>query len=132
MSKQLDKIYENFLEGTCKKFNVPQEAECLLKEGFARYSAMCEAEEAEVEKFRKKPVSVDAIEWTGDNFDDIKDFAGDKVKIKDGELIVVTPEDGKKTKAEHVATKGDYVIRGVKGEFYFCKPDIFRKTYSPA
>ena len=43
MSKELDKIYENFLEGTCKKYNVPAEAERLLKEGFGRYSAMCEA-----------------------------------------------------------------------------------------
>jgi hypothetical protein len=43
MSKQLDKIYENFLEGTCKKYSVPAEAESLLKEGFAKYTAMCEA-----------------------------------------------------------------------------------------
>ena len=39
----LDKIYENFLEGTCKKYSVPAEAESLLKEGFAKYTAMCEA-----------------------------------------------------------------------------------------
>lgn len=80
--------------------------------------------------FRKKPVSIIAIIWTGDNFDAVKAFAGDNAHLKDGQLIIGTLEDGEgEVKAEHVATVGDYVIRGVEGEFYFCKPHIFLKTY---
>ena len=83
-------------------------------------------------KFRKKPVVIDAIKWTGDNFDAVKKFAGDNVKLDDGELVVVTLEDGKDSKAKHAASKGDFVIKGVQGEFYFCKPDIFNETYERA
>lgn len=80
--------------------------------------------------FRKKPVSISAIIWTGDNFDAVKAFAGDNAHLKNGQLIIGTLEDGEgEVKAEHVATVGDYVIRGVEGEFYFCKPNIFLKTY---
>lgn len=41
----------------------------------------------------------------------------------------MTLEDGKDNKAKHAASKGDFVIKGVQGEFYFCKPDIFKETY---
>lgn len=80
-------------------------------------------------KFRKKPVAIEAIKWTGENFDAVKKFAGENVKLEDDELVVVTLEDGNDNKAKHVASKGDFVIKGVKGEFYFCKPDIFKETY---
>lgn len=80
-------------------------------------------------KFRKKPVVIEAIKWTGENFDAVKKFAGDNVKLEDDELVVVTLEDGKDNKAKHAASKGDFVIKGVQDEFYFCKPDIFEETY---
>lgn len=80
-------------------------------------------------KFKKKPVVIDAMKWTGENFEEVKKFAGKNVKLDDGELIVITLEDGKKSKAKHAASNGDYVIKGVQGEFYFCKPDIFKDTY---
>jgi len=80
-------------------------------------------------KFKKKPVIVDAMIWTGANFDDVKSFVGEAACLVDGELVIKTLEDGNFTKAKHVATAGDYVIRGVKGEYYFCKPDIFEMTY---
>lgn len=79
--------------------------------------------------FRKKPVTVAAMVWTGENFDEIKKFAGDNVYLEDGELVIRTLEDGKTGKAKHVADTLDFIIRGVKGEFYFCKPDIFEQTY---
>ena len=80
-------------------------------------------------KYRKKPVVIEAIQWLGNNFEDIKEFAGNNVEIdSDSDLIVKTLEDGG-TKAAHVATIGDYIIKGVQGEFYFCKPDIFKQTY---
>jgi hypothetical protein len=79
--------------------------------------------------FRKKPVSISAINWTGKNFEAIKKFAGDNVALENGELIIKTLEDGDKAKAKHVASIGDFVLKGVHGEYYFCKPDIFDETY---
>lgn len=89
-------------------------------------------EEDKVQKYKKKPVTIEAIKWTGDNFDAIKKFAGKDVELDGDELIIKTLEDGSKGQAKHVATKGDFVIKGVEGEFYFCKPDIFKKTYDKA
>lgn len=82
-----------------------------------------------VSVYRKKPVEVSAICWNGNNFDAIKSFAGDNVSLDGDELIIKTLKDGSKGQAKHVASIGDYVIRGVAGEFYFCKPDIFKDTY---
>jgi hypothetical protein len=82
-----------------------------------------------VSVYRKKPVEVLAIRWNGKNFDDIKAFAGENVDLDGNELIIKTLEDGSKGQAKHAATIGDYVIRGVAGEFYFCKPIIFNDTY---
>jgi len=77
-------------------------------------------------KFRKKPVVIEAIKWTGDNFDEIEDFVGESLLGWEPEtldLIIHTLE------GKHLASKGDWVIKGVKGEFYPCKPDIFVLTY---
>ena len=87
-------------------------------------------------KFRKKPVVVDVVEYNGLNVEEIKSFVGDKceIEIHDGawnvgagpvvaEVIIHTLEGDM-----HVS-KGDYIIKGVQGEFYPCKPDIFHETY---
>jgi hypothetical protein len=79
-------------------------------------------------KFRKKPVVIDAVLWDGTNFDLIREFAnrgqsGVQVRYDEGNLIIDTLE-GKMT-----ALPGDMIIRGVKGEYYPCKPDIFQATY---
>ena len=91
-------------------------------------------------KYRKKPVVIDAIQWNGKNHREMFDFLTnyeltnefmstsgenfyiDHDKIKGG-LIIKTLE------GEHLASIGDYIIKGVKGEFYPCKPDIFEQTY---
>ena len=95
-------------------------------------------------KYRKKPVVIDAVQWNGtnhremfnfltngncpeeymtSNFPIVSDnFCIDKWKVPGG-LVIKTLE------GEHLANIGDYIIRGVCGEFYPCKPDIFRKTY---
>ena len=90
-------------------------------------------------KYRKKPVIIEAMKWTGDshrdmfNFIDGKDlnapiepsgknFYIDHSKVKGG-LVIKTLE------GEHLANIGDWIIKGVAGEFYPCKPDIFDKTY---
>ena len=82
-----------------------------------------------VKTYMKKPNSIEAIQWNGKNFDEIKTFCKDAMIAYGGELIIPTLEDGKFIKAKHVATEGDYVIKGVRGEFYFCKEDIFNETY---
>lgn len=78
--------------------------------------------------FRKKPVSVSAIQWTGDNVLEVKEFFGkdsDKCNSlgQSSNLIIETLE------GNLIALPGDFIIRGIKGEYYPCKPDIFEKTY---
>lgn len=81
-------------------------------------------------KFRKKPVVIEAVQYTGDvNTTEIDDMAfleaysKGEFKERDGKLVIKTLE------GTMIANKGDYVIKGVNGEFYPCKPDIFEKTY---
>ena len=71
-----------------------------------------------VKSYVKKPIQIEAIQWNGKNFDEIKKFCKDAMIAYDGELIIPTLEDGRFIKAKYVATEGDYVIKGVHGEFY--------------
>lgn len=92
-------------------------------------------------KYRKKPVVIEAVEWTAENHREMFDFLLDGFvpmseairtegknfyishgKVRGG-LVIKTLE------GEHVASIGDMIIKGVNGEFYPCKPDIFAKTY---
>lgn len=79
-------------------------------------------------KYRKKPVVIEAIQWTGHNISDICKFTDRDVNhlIAGGQLYIATLE------GVHHASVGDFIIKGVKGEFYPCKPDIFAQTYEPA
>lgn len=77
-------------------------------------------------KFRKKPVVIEAIQFVGINFDELEKFVGGDAEFRNGELVIATLEG-----AMHASPK-DWIIRGVKGEFYPCKPDIFEATYDPA
>lgn len=74
--------------------------------------------------FRKKPVVIEAVQYTGPNFDEIEEFCGGDAEFRDGELLVATLE------GPLHATPGDWIIRGVAGEFYPCKPSIFEVTYT--
>jgi hypothetical protein len=74
-------------------------------------------------KYRKKPVIIEAIQWLGTNLSEIDDFIGESITNKGTTLIIYTLEGDMK------ASIGDYIIKGVNGEFYPCKPDIFDKTY---
>lgn len=82
-----------------------------------------------VQKYQKKPVVVEAIQFDGLNLAEIKDFVGDKCEIKyvgaplTAQIIIHTLE------GDMNVSLYDYVIKGVKGEFYPCKPDIFLDTY---
>lgn len=75
--------------------------------------------------YRKKPVVVEAVQWTGNNHADMCEFI-------DPEVFEIIPRVGlviHTLEGDHHASPGDYIIKGVNGEFYPCKPDIFAKTY---
>lgn len=74
-------------------------------------------------RFRKKPVEVEAVQYTGTNFGAIEDFVGGDAEFRDGQLLVATLEGPLRANVD------DWIIKGVKGEFYPCKPDIFVATY---
>jgi len=76
-------------------------------------------------KYRKKPVVIEAIKWDGNNYLQMDDFIGSNNNLytKNKKLNIITLE------GTMTANIGDYIIKGVEGEFYPCKPDIFHKTY---
>ena len=91
-------------------------------------------------KYRKKPIVVEAIQWNGFNLEEIKEFVGDSLVCEifdaawgvDKGIPIITPKIymGIKTlNGTHICSKGDYIIKGVQGEFYPCKPDIFEQIY---
>jgi len=81
-------------------------------------------------KYRKKPVVVEALQWTGDNLDDVKEFLTSDGLYDSEYLDYVGDSLGINTlEGTMFAKVGDYIIKGVKGEFYPCKPDIFNETY---
>lgn len=80
-------------------------------------------------RFRKRPVEVEAVQWTGGNVEDVRAFGGDDIGYHHsttGTLYIETMEGTMK------ALPGDWIIRGVQGEYYPCRPDIFKATYEPA
>lgn len=92
-------------------------------------------------QYRKKPVVIEAVkfEYSEAGIRELQEFCG-KCLVKWGKdrhinavgwAHIATLEDGDENsvQVEHVATEGDYIIKGVSGEFYACKPDIFVQTY---
>lgn len=79
--------------------------------------------------YRKKPVVIEARQLTRENWSEIVEWAvGSEIIpasmcLKVGSIRIPTLE------GDHIATPGDFIIKGVKGEFYPCKPDIFELTY---
>ncbi len=79
-----------------------------------------------VKDYMKKQVMIQAMVWNGSNVEELDSFMeSDGYHFDDGDfdLYIETLE------GDHKATKGDYIIKGVKGEFYPCKPDIFEMSY---
>ena len=78
-------------------------------------------------KYRKKPVEIEAVRFMID--DALPDWFMDRVTNN----TIITHSDGtcdiKTLEGIMKASKGDYIILGVSGEVYPCKPDIFKKTY---
>lgn len=79
-------------------------------------------------RFRKKPVVIEAIRFDGENYDEIGHFVGFAGHIIGREKAIQI----KTREGLMIASPGDWIIKGVAGEFYPCKPDIFDTTYEPA
>lgn len=82
--------------------------------------------------FRKKPVVIEAVQWNGANHLITETFmkgSGAYMDYSVKQLGVIKIPTLEGTMDGNV---GDWIIKGVNGEFYSCKPDIFEKTYEPA
>ncbi len=88
-----------------------------------------------IKTYIKIPVKIRAIQYTGDNLEEVLEFCGDsnaffernkglfiRPKLECGIVCGIIPK----------ATIGDFIIRGIKGGYYPCKPDIFKYTYEEA
>ena len=92
-------------------------------------------------KFKKKPVVIEAIQWTGENLSEIIEFTGKHPRFDEWFASMADYESHVKAdrnvfkiftlEGTMEASVGDWIIRGVQGEHYPCKPDIFAKTYDP-
>lgn len=87
-------------------------------------------------KYRKKPVVIEAIQWTGLNLEEVKEFVGESLtydiiddawKLGKGRPYVFMKI--KTLEGDMKVSEKDFIIKGVNGEVYPCKPDIFEKTY---
>jgi len=78
-------------------------------------------------KYRKKPVVIEAVQYTGTDKSKIKIWHfcnGKQIYIDENENYVIPTLEGLR-----LANVGDYIIKGVAGEIYPCKPEIFEQTY---
>lgn len=86
-----------------------------------------------IQKAQKKPVIVEVCRWTGNNPDEIMTFCGeaahDIYQINLANMPVEYSLIIKTLEGNMRAEPGDYIIKGVHGEFYPCKEDIFHETY---
>lgn len=90
-------------------------------------------------KFRKKPVVIEAVQLRWDTWSEMCRHA-EVGRLSDGKPEGFNPDGDPNTIGLRIPTlegvmearEGDYIIRGVKGELYPCKPDIFAATYEPA
>lgn len=83
-------------------------------------------------QYRKKPIVVEAWQFTNENKDRVyhtllEQQMNIQPSCRDGKPALLIPT----LEGEMTANLGDYIIKGVNGEFYPCKPDIFEKTYEP-
>lgn len=85
-------------------------------------------------KYTKKPIEIEAIQYTGHNINKLHTWSLGKII----ESPVVEPSEDNPTGAyiqiktlegTMIGIVGDYIVKGIKGEFYPCKPDIFYLTY---
>lgn len=81
-----------------------------------------------VKRYRKRPVVIEAMQFNRETWKELLKFTKRQACLldtsKEPAICIIPTLEG-----QHIATEGDYIIKGVKGEFYPCKPDIFSQTY---
>lgn len=104
---------------------------------------MKKGKEIMIKKYKTKPVEIEAIEYDGNNIEQIKKFLGNNFikKTKTIEMHIPCEESIFPVPVPYIAyyirtlegdmkiSKGDYIIKGIEGEFYPCKPDVFKQKY---
>ena len=75
-------------------------------------------------KYRKMPVVIDAVHFVGKHHNERADFIGKDCRMHTENDLTISTLEGAMN-----ASKGDFIIKSINGEFYPCKPDIFHKTY---
>lgn len=78
-----------------------------------------------IKKYVKKPIPVEVIQWTGDNFIEVDEFITVYHETFPAKGLIYIPV----SEGTLCAFRYDYIIKGVNGEFYPCRPDTFEKTY---
>lgn len=84
-----------------------------------------------INKYRTKPCEIEAIEFTRESYNEVVNFTNGKAK----DMIIERCLNGKAyckietLEGDMIATEGDFIIKGLRGEFYPCKPDVFNKKY---
>ena len=78
-----------------------------------------------IKKYRKKPVVIEAVQWLQDNKEEIDSFVGKELDYGEADCLLIIPT----LEGDHIVGPFDFIIKGIKGEFYPCKPDIFELTY---
>lgn len=81
-------------------------------------------------RFRKKPVEIEAWQLTRETLGDVMKWCGGRYWSRPP-MRAVTGLTIPTLEGDLQASYGDWIIRGVNGEFYPCKPDIFEATYDP-
>ena len=77
-----------------------------------------------LKKYKTKPCEIEAIQWIGDNLIELLDWGQGDILWNDVDDLYIETLEGRLK-----ADVGDYIIKGLKGEFYPCKPDVFHKKY---
>lgn len=75
-------------------------------------------------RYKTKPCEIEAIQWTGKNIIELLDWGQGKILWNDVDDLFIDTLEGRMK-----ANINDYIIKGLRGEFYPCKPDVFEKKY---
>ena len=75
-------------------------------------------------RYKTKPCEIEAIQWTGENIIELLDWGQGKILWNDVDDLFIDTLEGRMK-----ANINDYIIKGLRGEFYPCKPDVFKKKY---
>ena len=82
-----------------------------------------------IKRYVKRPIVIRAVKWTGYNFDEIAEFVKEQPLTLYENSFGITKLFIETLEGDMYVEVGDYIIQGVHGEYYSCKPNIFTETY---